>query len=91
MPEPAFSQSQRRKQVYAWLGGGQGVTHPVQQMIDRLAAEGAGDAFDLDFASIRQRVVRIMGALVDVPLGRPDEVEPALRELLSRRSTSSAT
>jgi hypothetical protein len=33
-------------------------------------------------------VVRVVGLLLDVPLRRVDDVEPALRELLMLRSVS---
>jgi ferredoxin len=67
--------------LHAWLGGTQQVTHPVQQMLERL---GAAAALDLDFASIRLRVVRVAGLLLDLPLRRSEDVAPALRDLLAR-------
>jgi hypothetical protein len=75
----------------AWLGGAQQVTHPVHQMIERLDAAGPTDAFDPDFASIRRRVVRVVGLLVGVPLRRPEDVPGALRELLASRSAGSTS
>jgi ferredoxin len=71
--------------LHAWLGGAQTVTHPVKQMIDRLGAHTTGSAFDLDWDAMRLRVVRIVGALLGIPLGRVEDVEPALKTLLSRR------
>jgi len=71
--------------VHAWLGGGQAVTHPVQQMIERLGAAGTGAAFDLDFDAIRTRVVHVVGLLLDVPLRGAQDVAPALREILARK------
>ena len=73
--------------LHAWLGGAQQVTHPVQQMLDRLDA--AGDrTFELDFDAIRLRVVRVVGLLLDVPLRRADDVAPALREMLASREST---
>jgi hypothetical protein len=54
-------------------------------MIDRIGAAGASASFDVDFDAVRVRVVRVVGLLLGVPLRRVDDVEPALRELLSRR------
>jgi ferredoxin len=71
--------------LHAWLGGAQQVTHPVQQMIERLDVAGTG-VLALDFDAIRLRVVRVVGVLLDVPLRGVDDVGPALRELLARRS-----
>jgi ferredoxin len=69
--------------LHAWLGSRQ-VTHPVQQMVDRLGGGRAGSSsIDLDFGAIRLRVVRVIGLLLDVPLRRVDDVAPALRELLT--------
>jgi ferredoxin len=70
--------------LHAWLDASANVTHPVQQMVERLRAAPTGSAFDLDFASIRLRVVRVVGALLDVPLARPEDVAPALRDVLMR-------
>jgi ferredoxin len=68
--------------LHAWLGGARHVTHPVQQMVERLGAAGAGSAFDLDFVSIHLRVVRVVGLLLEVPLRRVEDVAPAVRALL---------
>jgi ferredoxin len=72
--------------LHAWLGGAAQVTHPVQQMLERLAAtEQAKSTLELDFHAIRTRVVRVVGLLLDVPLRGVEDVAPALRELLSSR------
>jgi ferredoxin len=71
--------------LQAWLGNGQNVTHPVQQMLERLAPAGAGRALDLDYEAIRLRVVRVVGLLLDLPLRRVEDVGGVLRELLSKR------
>ena len=70
--------------LHAWLDASLNVSHPVQQMIERLGAAPTGSSFDLDFASIRIRVLRVVGSLLDVPLRRTEDVAPALRDLLSR-------
>jgi ferredoxin/rubrerythrin len=75
----------------AWLGGAQQVTHPVQQMIERLDAAAPSEAFDLDFASIRLRVVRVVGLLLGMPLHRAEDVPRTLRELLASRSAGPAS
>jgi len=76
--------------LLAWLRGAGQVTHPVQQMIDRIGAAGASGSFDVDFDAVRLRVVRVVGLLLDVPLRRVDDVEPALRELLASRQLANA-
>jgi ferredoxin len=70
--------------LHAWLDGAQKVTHPVQQMIERLGMAPTDGSFELDFEAIRIRVVRVVGLLLDVPLRRADDVAPALREMLGR-------
>lgn len=69
--------------LHAWLGPTHQVTHPVQQMLERLDVAGAASSLDLDFASIRLRVVRVVGLLLRLPLRRTEDVEPALRDLLT--------
>jgi ferredoxin len=71
--------------LHAWLGNASRVTHPVHQMVDRLGEAGVKAAFDLDFTKVRTRVVRTIGILLDVPLGREEDVAPALRTLLIER------
>ena len=86
---PAAGASRERARglevLLAWLRGAGQVTHPVQQMIDRIGAAGASGAFDVDFDAVRLRVVRVVGLLLDVPLRRVEDVEPAVRELLAAR------
>jgi ferredoxin len=71
--------------LHAWLSNGQSVTHPVQQMLERLARAGAGGALDMDYDAIRLRVVRVIGLLLDLPVRRVEDVGGVLRELLARR------
>jgi hypothetical protein len=70
--------------LHAWLRGPYQVTHPVQQMVDRLGEGGATGSFEPDFAAIRVCAVRVVGLLLDCPLARVEDVGPALRELLNR-------
>jgi hypothetical protein len=60
-------------------------------MIDRIGAVGASGSFDVDFEAVRMRVVRVVGLLLDVPLRRVDDVEPALREILASRQAARST
>lgn len=84
-PEVARRERARGLEVLqAWLGGG--TTHPVAQMIARLDATDHG-SIELDFAStLRTRVVRVVGLLLDVPLERAEDVPGALRAMLSGRA-----
>jgi hypothetical protein len=90
-PEASLPRERARglEVLLAWLRGAGQVTHPVQQMIDRIGAEGASGSFDVDFDAVRLRVVRVVGLLLDLPLRRVDDVEPALRELLGSRQVAS--
>jgi ferredoxin len=76
--------------LQAWLGGVQtAMTHPVAQMIKRLEdSDIDNEALGLGFTAVRVRVVRVIGLLFDLPLQRPDDVGPALRELLTQRAKS---
>jgi hypothetical protein len=76
--------------LQAWLGGAQtATTHPVAQMIERI--EGSDIDYEelgLGLSAVRVRVVRVIGLLFDLPLQRPDDVWPALREILGQRAKS---
>lgn len=70
----------------AWLGGAQPTTHPVAQMLARLEDLPPDQAsVSLDFVTVRGRIVRVIGFLLDLPLRRQEDVMPALRDLLGRR------
>jgi ferredoxin len=73
--------------LHAWLDASHHVTHPVQQMVERLDASRLTTSFGLDFASTRLRVVRVVGLLLEVPLRAAEDVEPALRDLLRPRGS----
>jgi ferredoxin len=69
--------------LHAWLHGSGQVTHPVQQMFERLAGAPDGSPLDLDFESVRLRAVRVVGLLLDLPLRRIADVEPAVRQAVA--------
>ncbi len=70
--------------LQAWLGGATPTTHPVAQMIERL--HGLEDAHGYMGTSVRTRVVRVVGLLLDLPLRRDEDVPVALRDILGGRS-----
>lgn len=73
------------KVLHFWLNEMQQVTHPVNQMLERLRAddpgEGALQALSFDFASVKRRITRIVGLLIDAPLRAPEDVLPALKQM----------
>jgi ferredoxin/rubrerythrin len=73
--------------LQAWLGGARTATHPVAQMLERLEEGADEDALDLGLSSVRTRVVRVVGLLLDLPLGREEDVVPLLRQLLAGRTS----
>jgi hypothetical protein len=74
------------KVLHFWLNESGQVTHPINQMLERLRAstEGAGQALTFDIAAVNRRVARLVGLLVDRPIAGPDDVLPLLKELTSR-------
>jgi hypothetical protein len=73
------------KVLHFWLNDSGQVTHPINQMLERLraASDGAGQALKFDLGSVNRRVTRLVGVLVDRALVRPDDVLAALTELTS--------
>jgi hypothetical protein len=69
--------------LHAWLGGVAQSTHPVAEMLERLESSEASDVIPRT-SSIRARVIRVVGLLLDVPLSGAEDVEPNLRALLAR-------
>lgn len=88
-PDEARREKARALEVLsAWLGGAQPTTHPVAQMLARLEDLPSDEApVSLDFGTVRGRIVRVMGLLLDLPLRRQEDVMPSLRALLGRRGT----
>ncbi len=70
--------------LQAWLGGMGQATHPVAQMLERLD-QSDDRSLDMDFASVRARVVRVVGLLLDLPVRREQDVALVLRDLLARK------
>lgn len=68
--------------LQAWLGGARSTTHPVAQMIERLDSDATGRSYYVDFRTIRSRVVRIIGLLLDIPMHGAQDVTVALQRLL---------
>jgi hypothetical protein len=68
-----------------WLNEMQQVTHPVNQMLERLRGDdpgqGALQTLSFGFASVKRRIARIVGLLIDTPLSAPEDVLPALKQM----------
>jgi ferredoxin len=75
------------KVLHVWLNDSGQVTHPINQMIQRLSAADQGsavlDALDLDFDSVRRRVTRLIGTLLGVALAEPADVLPRVQGLVA--------
>jgi hypothetical protein len=71
------------KVLHVWLDESDRVTHPINQMMQRLGESDAfghvSDELGLDFGSVRRRATRLVGTLLDLPLSEPSEVLPALQ------------
>jgi ferredoxin len=84
-PDPARERLDALKVLHFWLNETTQVSHPINQMLERVRADGtrggALGAVAFDFDGVKRRVTRLIGLLAGVPLGTPDEVLPALKTL----------
>lgn len=71
------------KVLSAWLSGSASVTHPVNQMLQRLEESPPVAVTGIDFGSVQSRVIRIIGLLLDLPLRNPGDVDAQLRALVA--------
>jgi ferritin len=71
------------KVLHFWLNESGQVTHPINQMIERLRAlgDGVGQVIKFDIASVNRRVTRLIGVLVGLALSRPEDVLAELTRL----------
>jgi ferredoxin len=71
------------KVLHFWLNESAQVSHPINQMLERLRADGgqALGAVDFDLGVVQRRVTHLVGLLIDRRLNGPGEVEAALRTL----------
>lgn len=74
------------KVLSAWLSGGASVTHPVNQMLQRLEESPPAAVTGIDFGSVQSRVIRIVGLMIDLPLRTPADVDAQLRALVAARN-----
>jgi ferredoxin len=73
------------KVLHFWTSGRDQVSHPVNQMLQRLVPDGAEvNIPGFDLAKLEARVTRLVGLLLDLDLSRPPDVEGALRDLVAR-------
>src|SRR5262245_40185876 len=71
------------KVLHFWLNESGQVSHPINQMIERLrgSADGADQAIRFNLAAVNRRVTRLVGVLVGRALSRPEQVLAALTEM----------
>lgn len=81
------------KVLHVWLNDTGNVTHPINQMIQRLErgddGEHALEHFQFEFNRVRVRVVRLLGGLLGVPLQQPEDVLPQLQALIAKTHAQS--
>lgn len=82
-PTPDREHLDALKVLHFWLNESARVTHPINQMLERIRASTAGtaDALVFDLGPINRRVTRLVGLLIGRPLARPEDVLPLLKEL----------
>ena len=71
------------KVLHFWLNANQQVTHPVNQVLERVRERGLSDLVSADAGDIRGRVCQIIGTLVDLPLAKPGDVDTWLSRLIA--------
>jgi hypothetical protein len=81
--EPDRERLDALKVLHFWLNMSGQVTHPINQMLERLRGsdDGAGPVVRLDLTSVNRRVTRLIGVLVGRKLSRPEEVRAAMTDL----------
>jgi ferredoxin len=66
------------KVLHVWLDESERVTHPINQMTQRLTESETGarvvDDLALDFGGVRRRATRLVGTLLELPLTEPADV-----------------
>jgi ferredoxin len=87
--DPARERLDALKVLHFWLNEMQQVTHPVNQMLERLRSDTTGSealsALSFDFGSVKRRVISMVGLLIDAPLRTPEDVFPALKQMTGDR------
>jgi ferredoxin len=89
---PARERIDGLKVLHMWLNGSDNVTHPINQLLQRLSRgdDGANAKteikFDLD--NVRLRLTRLVGILLGLPLRQPQDVLPQLEALISNNQLS---
>jgi ferritin len=73
------------KVLHFWLNETEQVSHPINQMLERVRADGATDdalrLVTFDFGAVKRRITRLIATLIDVDLATPDDVLPALKAM----------
>jgi ferredoxin len=73
------------KVLHFWLNEAEQVSHPINQMLERLKDGGRqGDvlgAVAFDLSAVKRRATRLIGLLAGIELGTPEQVLPALTQM----------
>jgi hypothetical protein len=73
------------KVLHFWLNEAAQVTHPINQMIERVrASTEAGQALSFDLTSVNRRVTRLVGLLAGHPSLRQEDLPALLVELTAK-------
>lgn len=73
------------KVLHFWVSGREQVSHPVNQMLQRLGPDAKGvPTPGFAFGKLEGRVTRLIGLLLDIELREPSDVDAAVRELVAR-------
>ena len=90
-PNPARDTLDSLKVLHLWLNGSDNVTHPINQLLQRLSrgddGANAKSELRLDLDKIRLRVTRLVGILLGLPLRQPQDVLPQLETLVSNNQS----
>jgi ferredoxin/ferritin len=84
------------KVLHMWLNSNDSVTHPINQMVQRLESSketGASkflNQFEFHFDRVQVRITRLVGLLLELPLRKPEDVFPMVQSLIESTHTRGA-
>jgi ferredoxin len=79
------------KVLHMWLNSSDNVTHPINQMVQRIESnQGRGNEFlnefEFHFDRVQTRIARLVGLLLDVPIRRTEDVFPLMQKMIASKS-----
>lgn len=85
--DPRRERLEALKVLHAWFRDAGRVTHPVRLMMERAAelpeARSIVERASDEDARIAERLCRTIGRLLNLPIRRPEDIDTAMRDLLS--------